>query len=97
MPWGNISDFGQRVDFKARCNANLGSVLQMEPNMDIYSGLDLGLHNFGAHLGFRYFFTDGFGVFGEAGVPIAKYDKNVIGFDQLNNQFVLNIGASFNL
>jgi hypothetical protein len=94
---GNIPDFGQRVDFKARFNANLGSVLQMEPNMDIYPGLDLGLHNFGAHLGFRYFFTDGFGVFGEAGVPIAKYDKNVIGFDQLNNQFVLNIGASFNL
>jgi hypothetical protein len=24
----------------------------MEPNMDIYPGLDLGLHNFGAHLGF---------------------------------------------
>jgi hypothetical protein len=36
--------------------------------------LNLGLHNFGAHLGFRYFFTDGFGLFG-AGVPIAKYDK----------------------
>jgi hypothetical protein len=34
----------------------------MEPNMDIYPGLDLGLHNF-AHLGFRYF-TDGFGLFG---------------------------------
>jgi hypothetical protein len=32
--------------------------------------LDLGLHNFGAHLGFRYFFTEGFGLFGEAGVPI---------------------------
>jgi hypothetical protein len=31
------------------------------------SGLNLGLHNFGAHLGFRYFFTDGFGLFGEAG------------------------------
>jgi hypothetical protein len=46
----------------------------MEPNMDIYPGLDLGFHNFGAHLGFRYFFTEGFGLF-EAGVPIAKYDK----------------------
>jgi hypothetical protein len=43
------------------------------------------------------FFTDGFGLFGEAGVPIAKYDKNTTGFDRLNNQFVLNIGASFNL
>lgn len=94
---GNIPDFGQRVDLKARFNANLGNVLKMEPNMDIYPGLDLGLHNFGAHLGFRYFFTEGFGLFGEAGVPIAKYDKNITGFDHLNNQFVFNIGASFNL
>jgi hypothetical protein len=30
--------------------------------MDIYPGLDLGLKNFGAHLGF-YFFTEGFGLF----------------------------------
>jgi hypothetical protein len=94
---GNIPDFGQRVDLKARFNANIGNVLKMEPNMDIYPGLDLGLHNFGAHLGFRYFFTDGFGLFGEAGVSIAKYDKNTSGFDRLNNQFVLNTGASFNL
>jgi hypothetical protein len=36
------------------------------------SGLDLGLKNLGAHLGFRYFFSDGFGLFAEAGVPIAK-------------------------
>jgi hypothetical protein len=57
----------------------------------------LVLHNFGAHLGFRYFFTEGFGLFGEAVVPIAKYDKNITGFDHLNNQFVFNIGASFNL
>ena len=94
---GNIPDFGQRVDLKARFNANLGNVLKLEPNMDVYPGLNLGLHNFGAHLGFRYFFTDGFGLFGEAGVSIAKYDKNTSGFDRLNNQFVLNTGASFNL
>jgi len=71
--------------------------MQLDPKMDVYPGLDLGLKNFGAHLGFRYFFTEGFGLFGEAGVPIAKYDKNVNGFDHLNNQFVFNIGASFNL
>ena len=65
--------------------------------MDIYPGLDLGLRNFGAHVGFRYFFTDGFGVFSEAGIPIAKYDTSVSGFGYYNNQFVLNIGASFNL
>jgi hypothetical protein len=40
--------------------------------MDLYPGLDLGLKNLGAHLGFRYFFSDGFGLFAEAGVPIAK-------------------------
>jgi len=94
----NNPAFGDRIDLKARFNANLGNVMQLEPNMDIYPGLDLGLKNFGAHLGFRYFFTDGFGLFGEAGVPIAKYDKNKTDFGHnLNNQFTLNIGASFNL
>jgi hypothetical protein len=33
---GNIPDFGQRVDLKARFNANLGNVLKLEPNMDVY-------------------------------------------------------------
>ncbi|MEZ7498300.1 hypothetical protein QO200_06070 [Flavobacterium sp. Arc3] len=94
---GETPSFGDRIDLKARFNANLGSVMQLDPKMDVYPGLDLGLKNFGAHLGFRYFFTEGFGLFGEAGVPIAKYDKNVNGFDHLNNQFVFNIGASFNL
>jgi hypothetical protein len=31
----------------------------------------------GAHLGFRYFFTEGFGLFGEAGV---EYDKKTVLF-----------------
>jgi hypothetical protein len=70
---GNIPDFGQRVDLKARFNANLGNVLKLEP-MDVYPGLNLGLHNFGAHLGFRYFFTDGLDYL-RSWVPIAKYDK----------------------
>jgi hypothetical protein len=70
---GNIPDFG-RVDLKARFNANLGNVLKMEPNMDVYPGLNLGLHNFGAHLGFRYFLPMVLDYL-EAGVPIAKYDK----------------------
>ena len=93
---GEINDvkFEDRIDFKARFNANLGSVFKLDPSMDIYPGLDLGLKNFGAHLGFRYFFTDGFGVYTEAGFPIAKYNKNDLDY---NNQFVFNIGASFNL
>jgi hypothetical protein len=86
--------FGDRVDVKARFNANLGNVFGLTKSMDIYPGLDLGLKNFGAHLGFRYFFTQGFGVYTEAGVPIAKYDNNAIDY---NNQFTFNIGASFNL
>jgi len=94
---GEKADFGDRFDLKARFNANLGNVFKLDKKMDVYPGLDLGLRNFGAHLGFRYFFTDGFGIFSEAGLPIAKYDEDVYGFDHYNNQFVFNIGASFNL
>ena len=86
--------FKDRADLKARFNANLGNVFELNPKMDIYPGLNLGLKNFGAHLGFRYFFTDGFGVFTEAGIPIAKYESNG---SNVNNQFVLTLGASFNL
>ncbi|WP_394759599.1 DUF6646 family protein [Flavobacterium sp.] len=89
--------FMDRIDVKARFNVNLGSVIGLDEKMDVYPGLDLGIRNFGAHTGFRYFFTDGFGVFGEAGIPIAKYDKNVSGFDYYNNQFTFNVGVSFNL
>ena len=94
---GNKPEFGDRFDAKFRFNANLGNVFQLNPKMDLYPGLDIGLRNFGAHVGFRYFFTEGFGIFAESGFPIAKYDNNVTGFDNLNNQFVLNFGASFNL
>jgi hypothetical protein len=48
-------------------------------------------------LGVRYFFSEGFGVYTEAGIPIARYDSNIQGFEELNNQFVFQIGASFNL
>jgi hypothetical protein len=89
--------FGDRIDVKARFNAKIGNVFNLDKAMDIYPGLDLGLHNFGGHLGFRYFFTDGFGLFTEAGIPIARYNGNIDGFKNLNNQFIFNIGMSFNL
>jgi len=89
--------FEDRADIKARFNANLGNVFKLDSKMDIYPGLDLGLRNFGAHVGFRYFFTDGFGIYAEGGAPLAKYDTEVNGFENYNNQFVFNIGASFNL
>lgn len=94
---GNKPDFGDRIDLKARFNANLGNVFNIDEKVDIYPGLDLGLRNFGAHVGIRYFFTDGFGVVSEIGFPIAKYKPDATGFDRLNNQFTFNIGASFNL
>jgi len=89
--------FLDRFDLKARFNANIGNVFKLDPKMDLYPGLDLGLRNFGTHVGFRYFFTDGFGVYAEAGFPLAKYKTNLTNFDYMNNQFVLQLGASFNL
>lgn len=90
--------FDDRVDVRARFNANLGSVFQLGNEVDIYPGLSLGLRNFGAHLGTRYFFTDGFGVFMEFAAPLAKYDNSDLTAEQeLNNQFVFSIGAAFNL
>jgi hypothetical protein len=89
-------DFGDRFDAKARINANLSSVIGVE-QLDIYPGLSLGLHNFGGHVGGRYFFTDGFGVFTELGFPIAKYGSDNNRFDNLNNQVTFSLGASFNL
>ena len=86
--------FEDRIDIKGRFNANIGSVLKLPANVDIYPGLNLGTKNFGAHLGGRYFFTDGFGLYTEVSFPIAKYNKDANDF---NNQFVFNIGASFNL
>ncbi len=90
-------DFGDRFDVKLRLNANLGSVLKLPSNVDVYPGLNLGLKNFGGHLGARYFFDKGFGLFTEMQFPIAKYKKSEISFDDLNNQFSFNVGVSFDV
>jgi len=89
-------EFIDRFDAKFRVNANLSSVIGVQ-QLDIYPGLSLGLHNFGGHVGGRYFFTDGFGLFTELGFPIAKYSDDNDIFDHLNNQVTFSIGASFNL
>jgi hypothetical protein len=94
---GEKPEFKDRFDAKFRINANLGSVLKIDEKLDVYPGLSLGLKNFGGHVGIRYFFTDGFGIFTEAGFPIAKYNDNSKIFNSLNNQFTFNIGASFNM
>jgi len=94
---GGTPKFDDKFDAKARFNANIGNVLKIDDKLDIYPGLNLGLRNFGAHLGARYFFTDGFGLFTEAGIPLAKYNSNAVGYERFNNQFVFQLGASFNL
>lgn len=94
---GITPEFQDRFDAKFRINANLGSVLKIDEKLDIYPGLNIGLKNFGGHIGARYFFTDGFGVYTEASFPIAKYDQHLTGFEHLNNQLTFNIGASFNM
>ena len=88
--------FEDRVDFRARFNANIGNVLKLDDNIDVYPGISLGLRNLGGHIGMRYFFTDGFGVYAEGSVPLAKYDTDVNGFENYNNQFMFSIGTSFN-
>lgn len=92
------ADFGDRFDLKARFNANIGNVLNIDDNFDLYPGLNLSLKNFGGHVGARYFFSDGFGIYTEANFPLAKYsdDKSDVGY-YIHNQFTINIGASFNL
>lgn len=91
----NDVPFKYRFDAKARFNANLGDVLNISPKFDLYPGLNLGLKNFGGHIGARYFFSEGFGVFSEISVPFAKYDADAV--SKYNNGTSFNIGASFNL
>ncbi len=88
--------FTDRFDIKARFNANLGSVLKLPENVDVYPGLNLGLKNFGGHLGARYFFDKGFGLFSEINFPIAKYGVKS-DYPYLNNQFAFLFGVSFDL
>ena len=92
------ADFSDRFDLKARFNANLGNVINVDENFDVYPGLSLSLKNFGGHIGARYFFSDGFGVFTEANFPLAKYsnDKSEVSY-YIHNQFTVNIGATFSL
>lgn len=86
-----------RFDAKVRANAHLGDVVGLPQNFDVYPGLNLGLKNFGGHVGARYFFDKGFGVFVETQFPIARYNTKASEYRLLNNQFAFLIGASFDL
>lgn len=94
---GKAADFIDKFDLKARFNANLGGVIGLPTNIDVYPGLNLGLKNFGGHAGARIFFTKGFGLFGEIQFPISKYNSNDGGNRYLNNQVQFVTGASFDL
>mgnify|MGYP003108937052 FL=1 len=89
--------FDDRFDLKARFNANIGNVLKIDDNFDLYPGLSFSLKNFGGHVGARYFFTSGFGVYTEAQFPIATYKDNLTPAQEINNQFSMNLGTVFNL
>jgi hypothetical protein len=89
--------FEDRFDVKARFNANIGNVLKIDENFDFYPGLNFSLKNFGGHVGARYFFTTGFGIYTEANFPLAKYSTDLSPAEELHNQFTLNLGVSFNL
>lgn len=92
------ASFGDRFDLKGRFNAHLGSILALDDNFDLYPGLNISMKNFGGHVGARYFFSEGFGVFAETVFPLAKYDSNITNPAHLiHNQFVVNLGATFSL
>ncbi len=91
------ADFIDRFDVKARASAHLGDVIGLGDQIDVYPGLDLSLKNFGFHSGVRYFLSDGFGLYGELGFPIARYKNDErSAAEELHNQFSVSFGASFN-
>src|SRR5690554_1715474 len=91
-----FADFKDRFDLKARFNANLGNVINIDDNFDLYPGLYVSLKNFGGHLGARYFFSQGFGIFTEVNFPISKYNTDTLTkAEELHNQVNANIGVSF--
>jgi hypothetical protein len=93
-----FAKFEDRIDFRVRFNANLGNVINVDENFDVYPGLYASLKNFGGHLGARYFFTSGFGVFTEVSIPISKYNTDSLTpSEKLHNQVSFNVGASFNI
>lgn len=90
------AEVSDRFDAKFRFNANLGSLFDVDRAFDFYPGLNLGLKNFGGHVGTRWFFSRGFGLYAEFDFPLAKYQIEDLGpGDLINNQLVFTIGASF--
>ncbi len=55
-----FAKFEDRFDLRLRFNANLGNVINVDENFDLYPGLYASFKNFGGHLGARYFFHQRF-------------------------------------
>ncbi|WP_124979761.1 DUF6646 family protein [Nonlabens xiamenensis] len=90
-------DFDERAMLALRFNAPIGNVLNIDPMFDLYPGLAFTTKHFGGHVGARYFFTDGFGLYTEAAFPFAKYKtEDLTPEESLYNQFNISIGTSFN-
>ncbi|PID68779.1 MAG: hypothetical protein CSA39_06465 [Flavobacteriales bacterium] len=97
LPEDLSADFSDRLDLKARFNANIGNVLNIDNNFGFYPGLSFSLKNFGGHVGARYFFTDGFGIYSEANFPLARYKPgDLTPSEKLHNQFTISFGTVFN-
>lgn len=91
-------NFDERTSLRLRLNANIGNVINVSDYLDVYPGLSFSTKNFGGHVGARYFFTDGFGLFSEVAFPFSKYKtEELTPAEQLYNQFNFSIGTSFNL
>lgn len=86
-----------RFELSTRASAHLGGVIGLPTNVDVYPGLNLSLKNFGAHIGGRYFFSKGFGLYSEIAFPLARYKTSAADYQLLNNRFSFSIGASFDL
>ena len=84
---GEKPNFDDRFDLRARFSANIADVFGIEEKVDIYPGLNIGIKNFGAHFGVRYFITDGFGLYSEIQLPIAHYDNDPRGFENIKTEF----------
>lgn len=90
--------FIEKIDFNARIDGHLGKVMGMGEMSDVYLGAKLSFRNVGVQTGFRYLFTDTFGLFAEASVPVYAFNKsydfgeNIYPFYQ---QFAFNLGIVF--
>ena len=94
---GEIPKFGDRFDLKVRLNANLGSVLKLPSNVDVYPGLNLGLKISVDILEQDISSIKVLDFIQKCNSQSRNTKKSEIAFDDLNNQFAVNIGVSFDI